>query len=289
MTIGTSRQRGGIEAARAGLTLDDRGLLLGCVPIAVREQGVRGERRYRIKPAAEIARMLRLAYDEAPDDLGVRCARRLQRVVDLLKVGDDAKAGVQVSLARFPAISPEGLGKLSAARGLRRAGDAYLTEDRIAAHETGAGEWTAGGGGSSATPGEVNPETIDDIANRDYHDQVVAKVARIARALGCSVVTEIPLTGVNGVTARADILMKTPVGQLVLIEVKTGNRPSYEDSQRVIYPMATIGEHVFSDDPRITQLGFLPLEKLPPMEFETLYKRDKKTRLQWERHGPFES
>ena len=192
-------------------------------------------------------------------------------------------------LVGFRRYLRKGSPKLSSAQDLRRTGDAYLTEDRIAAHEAGAGEWTAGAGGPDAAPGEVNPETIDDIANRDYHDQVVAKVARIARALGCSVVTEIPLTGVNGVTARADILMKTPVGQLVLIEVKTGIRPSYEDSQRVIYPMASIGEHVFSADPRITQLGFLPFEKLPAMEFETLYKKDKKTRLQWENHDdPFE-
>ena len=46
---------------------------------------------------------------------------------------------------------------------------------------------------------------------------------------------------------------------------------------------------VFSADPRITQLGFLPFQNLPQMEFETMYKRDKKTRLELtERHDPFD-
>ena len=117
MTSVASRQQGSIFATGAGLTLDDRGLMFGPVAIALREEGARGERRYRIKPAAEMARVLRLAYGEAPDDVIVRCARSLQRVVDLLRAGDDAKAGVQVSLGRFPAISPEGLAKIVVSAG----------------------------------------------------------------------------------------------------------------------------------------------------------------------------
>ncbi len=90
MTAVTSRQQ-------TGLIFDGRGLMLGPLTIALREEGAGNERRYRIKPAAEMARVLRLAYGGSSEDVVVRCARSLQRVVDLLKAGDDAKAGVQVS------------------------------------------------------------------------------------------------------------------------------------------------------------------------------------------------
>ncbi len=74
--------------------------------------------------------------------------------------------------------------------------------------------------------------------------------------------------------------MMTPDGELFLIEVKTGVGPKYEDSQRLIYPMAMLGGHVFSPDPRIAEFGFAPGELLPPMGFDVAYKRDRKTRLQ---------
>jgi len=172
---------------------------------------------------------------------------------------------------------------------LWRASDAYLTEDRIPAHEDGAGEWTDGAGSQGGASSEVNPNTIDEVANRDYHDLVVAKIARIARRLGCKVVTEIPLVGVDGTAARVDLLILAPDGRLTIIEVKTGLRPKFEDVQRIIYPMAQIGEHVFSPDPRIVELGFEPMERLPAMQFDTLYKKDRKSRLQLvEPHNPFD-
>ena len=148
MTAPFARQDKIATSPSVGLVFDDQGLMLGPEVVAWCEDGRGGQRRYRIKPAAEIAWTLRLAYGEAPDDVIVRCARSLQRVVDLLKDGDEARAGVQAVLALLPAISLEGLAKLAASQDLRRASDAYLTEDRISADEAGAGEWTSDGGGA---------------------------------------------------------------------------------------------------------------------------------------------
>jgi hypothetical protein len=126
----------------------------------------------------------------------------------------------------------------------------------------------------------VNTATVEEIANRDYHDEVVEKIARIVRRLGCRAETEIQLVALDGVSARADILMMTPDGRLFIIEVKTGVGPKYEDSQRLLYPMAMLGGHVFSPDPRIAEFGFAPGELLPPIGFDVAYKRDRKTQLE---------
>jgi hypothetical protein len=121
-----------------------------------------------------------------------------------------------------------------------------------------------------------------------YHDEVVAKSARILRSLGCRVVTEIPIVTLDGVVTRADILMVTPAGQWNLIEVKTGVGPKYEDTQRLVYPMAMIGYHVFTTDPRIVQFGFEPGDPLPAMNFYLAYKKDRRSRLQWVNPGTME-
>jgi hypothetical protein len=136
------------------------------------------------------------------------------------------------------------------------------------------GWWTTDGEGA------VGPDSSlrEDVAYQGgYHDEVVEKLARIARANGWKVVTEVTLVGVDGSVARADILGFPPSGILTLVEVKTGLNPFNTLSQRRVYPLAMLGEHVYSPDPKIFEIGLVPGEMLPKMEVYTLYKKRKKT------------
>jgi len=202
MTAPLKRQDHDMISAGAGLAFDDLGLTLGPGVIAWREDGQDGQHRYRVRPAAEIARALRLAYSEHPDEVIVRCARSLQRVVDLLKDGDDARAGVQAVLARLPAISSEGLAELAVSRDSRRAGDAYLTEDRISADQTGAGEWTdgdagdrpqQGGGEAQLSPAAFTGATPAD--KRAFVQNYYVAASRVAKQLN------VPVENILGIAA----------------------------------------------------------------------------------------
>jgi hypothetical protein len=210
----------------------------------------------------ELGKILCLAYGDQPREVIEHVHKGLRRASDWLDAGDLARATLEAVLIGVPDLASPAVAKLANIAKLRKGGTAWQDQPRIPAGQTGGGEWTSGGGGA-ATPNngssghdesasqedassgngqsEVNPGAIDEIANRDYHDEVVAKAARILRSLGCRVVTEIPLITLDGVAARADILMVTPAGQWNLIEVKTGVGPKYEDTQRLVYPMAMIG------------------------------------------------
>jgi hypothetical protein len=138
------------------------------------------------------------------------------------------------------------------------------------------GRWTADDN-PDATAAAANSDTdaVDVAYQGDYHDQVVAQIAALAKADGAKVITSVNLVAINGATARADLLIIPPSGEpLILLEVKTGEKPKYTPGQRVVYPMAQIGNHIFSPDPKIRELGFAPGELLPAMSFVTLYKKD---------------
>jgi hypothetical protein len=224
------------------------------------------------------------------------CHAGLKRVAAALCKDDVALAGIEALMLRLPEISPISLSRLEDLEDLRKAGTAWQSQPRVPVGEPDGGQWTSDSestsrgsqstsdGGRPASDageeGQVNPATVEEVANRDYHDEVVEKIARIVRRLGCRAETEVELVALDGLSTRADILMMTPDGELFLIEVKTGVGPKYEDAQRLIYPMAMLGKHVFSPDPRIAEFGFAPGELLPPMGFDVAYKRDRKTRLQ---------
>lgn len=147
----------------AGLVCDEAGLALGCAPLAVIEEGAGAGRRYRAKPTDEISRALRLAYSAQPDELIERYSVGLQRVVALLEAGETGRAGVQAVLLGLPEISPEGMAKLAAAEELHKVGP--VDEPRLPAGQTGAGEWTSTGAGSSnahSGSGEANLEPVVD-------------------------------------------------------------------------------------------------------------------------------
>ena len=65
--------------------------------------------------------------------------------------------------------------------------------------------------------------------------------------------------------------MNPETKQLQFYEIKTGDDPQYTAAQRQIYPLAMIGGHVYTDDPRIIKFGYSPKQLLPPMSGWEMY------------------
>lgn len=101
----------------------------------------------------------------------------------------------------------------------------------------------------------------------DYHDFLRDHFAEITKAAGGQAITEVPLTGINGVTTRADLLVKPPGASMpFIIEIKTGDDPQYTFAQRQVYPQVLIGGHATSSDPRVAKFGLIPGTPFPPLK-----------------------
>ena len=98
----------------------------------------------------------------------------------------------------------------------------------------------------------------------DFHDALRDYMVNAFWAAGHVVVTDVSLTlpGVPPVTARLDILMRSPNGTLSGVEVKTGNDPKFTPAQAIVYPHAIGGAGVISFDSKIKALGLTPGEPL---------------------------
>lgn len=76
----------------------------------------------------------------------------------------------------------------------------------------------------------------------------------------------------NGVNTFIDILCKNSVGELVGIEIKTGDT-DYTENQKIVYPHAILGLGVVSSDMRIVQLGYQQWEPLPALDIQIIYSK----------------
>jgi hypothetical protein len=224
--------------------------------------------------AASLQKCL-LGTDCDPDWLFQQC----ERIADALNRGEVALA--QIFGLRIPTsdLDDRQLSRIAPV-GFVKAGF-NPDEPRVPKGDSHGGQWTDGSG-ANAEPSSL----LTDAAYQGiYHDIVVAQIAAQWRANGAKVITEVDLVARDGARARADIVAVEAVGQpLLLVEVKTGNAPRYTPRQTNVYPMAQIGDHVFSPNAKIATLGFLPGQWLPPMEFFTIYKRDEKSDYQWMNH-----
>lgn len=259
--------------ANRGLCVDAEGAMLGpaCVLVSRMRSGFRAIDR------DEAAAVQRLMFGGGRDHdwLFQQC----QRIAGALDKGELALA--QIYGLRIP------IGDLDDEQVRRIAGISLAkagfnpNERRIPKGERHGGEWTTSGNQNSEPAGLLTDTAYQGV----YHDLVVAQIAAQWRAKGAKVITEVKLIARDGTGARADIVAIAAGDQPpFLIEVKTGNDPRYTPRQINVYPMAQIGDHVFSPDPKIMQLGFLPGQWLPPMEFFTIYKRDPKSDYMWTYH-----
>jgi hypothetical protein len=101
MTIAFARAYRLVPRGAAGLACDDDGVALGPVRLVEAVADPFGRRVYRLRPAAEIAQALRLAYGSTPDEIE-RCRRGLARVADLLTAGERAQACIHAVQLAFP-------------------------------------------------------------------------------------------------------------------------------------------------------------------------------------------
>jgi hypothetical protein len=126
------------------------------------------------------------------------------------------------------------------------------------------GRWTAEGAENSEIP---SPATI--AYPGDYHDFLVQHELESYQATGAQCVSEIRLT-LGTVTARLDILCRNRVGQLLGVEVKTGENPSLTPEQVIVYEHTMAGG-VTSPDAKIIALGGMPNDSLPPFPILFVY------------------
>lgn len=107
----------------------------------------------------------------------------------------------------------------------------------------------------------------------EYHDELVRKLAEGMRAEGSTVLTEVKMC-IGSVCARIDILARSPLGDLVALEVKTGLRPNFTPQQLAVYPHLRKGYILTAPDGKVRELGLVPGLTLPPIEGALLYQRD---------------
>lgn len=279
------QKRGLVTPGGPGLACDSEGLALGSIILAERDCRSPNGRQYRLRPVNEVAKALFAAYGPTPTSTVELWCRRIRKAVEFLNSGDVVLAGIEAVLIGLPEISPDGMAKLSCSTLLCKYNPDWEDEPRVPAGNPEGGEWATGDGAGG--PNNQTPVSEIDVAyNGTHHDQVVATLVAHWRSQGAKVVTGLRLTTRSGVTARADAVALDPAsGDLLLFEIKTGNDPQYTDPQRLVYPMAQIGDHVYSPDTKIRALGFTAGERLPAMRFYTIYKYDESSPYEWRRHG----
>ena len=268
-----------------GLAVDAEGVTLGpdCTLIRRTPSG------YRCPGPEEIAHLIDAVLDDDPR------LRRLPIVLagitEALNAGDLVKAqllGLEIPL---PDLDDEQLARLRLAGDLMKDFDPNQPRDER-------GRWTSDGGSDAdgdprepqadgtaiadqwlslvSTPLRSDNSGIDGVteagANSEYHDYLVEHLAQIARDSGGQAVTHVTLNAVTGDTAIADLIVKPKGWPLpFILEVKTGNDPTFTRQQAIVYPLAMIGGHVTSSKKDVTQLGLVPGLPFPPLPVLTVY------------------
>ena len=174
-------------------------------------------------------------------------------------------------------------------------------QPRVPAGNTDGGQWTSGDS-SGATAGSTTKKpsgvqvadasdtrghevttdatsrgdtlpTVDAAYQGKYHDLLRDQFAEDLSNAGNTVLKEVPLTFQSDppVTAVVDIMLRTPVGDVYAIEVKTGEDPQFTPAQQIVYPHVEIGNMVASDDARIPSLAFTRNVVLPAIPVIVLY------------------
>jgi hypothetical protein len=141
------------------------------------------------------------------------------------------------------------------------------------------GQWVGANSVDAATlvrsaQQNANDLPISDAAYQgDFHDTVRDHFVDILKKAGHTAIIEVPLTlaGVPPITARLDILSRSPEGAIFGIEVKTGVDPTFTPLQMIVYPHVEAGGLVITLDPRVSALGLTPGVPLPHIDLYVLY------------------
>ncbi len=155
MTIAFARAYRLVPRGAAGLACDDDGVALGAVTLVEAAIDPSGRRFYRIRPGAEVAQALRLAYGYAPDKIEL-CRRGLADIAQLLTAGEQARACIRAVQFACPEVLPDAMAKL-ARRRLQKDNANWADEPRIPAGSPDGGEWTNDGAAAAGTEASIRP------------------------------------------------------------------------------------------------------------------------------------
>lgn len=129
------------------------------------------------------------------------------------------------------------------------------------------GRWAGYKGDEPATGAYFQPAASPS----DYHNFVLDDLLKSLRSVGSITIKEVRITSITGVTARADALVRPQNSDPYLIEVKTGFDPPLTDKQWAVYPLACLGNHAFSPDAKVSEVGLSPGAPLPKMRIMLYY------------------
>jgi hypothetical protein len=274
-----------------GLVVDAEGVMLGpnCALVERTSDG------YRRINAAALDKLVKTAFGD--DHPLRRFSLVLDRITAALAAGDLVKAqllGLEIPLRT---LDDRQLTRLQSASTLIKDGfDPNQPRDERGRWTSGTGETSAASDAAPDRP-EPNasiaqlwltslrgsPDLRGDAASAnfneagypgDYHDFLRDHFAEITKGAGGQAITEVPLTGINGVTTRADLLVKPPGAPMpFIIEIKTGDSPQYTAGQRQVYPLTLIGGHATSFDLRVAEFGLVPGTPFPPLRILEVYTR----------------
>ena len=102
-----------------------------------------------------------------------------------------------------------------------------------------------------------------------FHEAVVNHWLGYLKSIGIPAIKE-PAVRLIGqpdtVFGYPDIIAIMPGTGPSVLEIKTGNEPiTLTDNQIVYIPMMQVGWHIYSDDPRVSELGWQPGVPFPPL------------------------
>ena len=156
MTIAFARAHRLVPRGAAGLACDDDGVALGPMRLVEAVTDAAGCRRYRLRPAPEIAEALRLAYGSASNEIE-RCQRGFARIAQLLTAGERAQACIRAVQLACPEVLPDAMAKLAQAALLQKDNPNWADEPRIPAGSPDGGEWTNDGAAGAGTEASIRP------------------------------------------------------------------------------------------------------------------------------------
>lgn len=220
------------------------------------------------RPQRELERLLSIGYG-CPISLDDRMGG-LKATAHALNKGDRCLAAIALVHTALPPLPNEDLAQQMAR--IDNLTKYRPDQPRVPAGSPEGGQWTAEGetGHISLSAAELDPAAYNGV----YHDQVVARLVDIFRANGAIVETQISFTSIDGkYTAIADIVVKNPKGKddIYIVEVKTGQQPTYTLNQRHVYTLAPVGGHIVSYSPKIASFGYAPGAPLPPIRVDQVY------------------
>ena len=197
MAVAFARTYRLVPRGEAGLACDDDGVALRPVALIEGETDAAGRGVYRMRPAAEVEKALRLAYGFGPEKIE-RSQEGLTRIAELLDAGERVQASIRAVQLAFPEIATDAMAKLARAASLQKFNPNWAQEPRVPAGNPGGGDWTndgaVGDGGAEVRPIAAPLNPIQTMKER-FVDAHLVDAQEAADRLG------IPVENILGLAA----------------------------------------------------------------------------------------